>query len=130
MYVDWGDGSVEKFNGNISVLVHTYSSTGTFHAKVSNNISSFAACGNNSSWYGTTTHNRYVFKNMLKTGSHVTNMPANAFYFCAALSSLDFLSSCYTSIASLPNYAFYYCQGIKTLSSLPARIKSLGSNCF
>jgi len=54
VYVDWGDGSVEKFNGNISGVVHTYSTTGTFYAKVSNNISNFAPCGNNSTWYGTT----------------------------------------------------------------------------
>lgn len=57
-------------------------------------------------------------------------MPTYAFYYCAALSSVDFLSSCYTSLTALPNYAFTYCTSIKQLSALPTRIKSLGSYCF
>lgn len=67
---------------------------------------------------------------MLTTGSRVTSMPMYAFYYCAALSSVDFLSSCYTSLTALPSYAFYYCTSIKQLSALPARIKTLDSYCF
>ncbi len=130
VYVDWGDGAVAKVNGSISQLAHTYSAAGSYNVKVSNNITSFAPSYNNSTWYGTTSQNRYTFKTVTKTGSRVTSMPTYAFYYCAALSSVDFLSSCYTSLTALPSYAFTYCTSIKQLSALPTRIKSLGSQCF
>lgn len=58
-------------------------------------------------------------------------MPNAAFYYCSALSSISFLSSCFTSLTSIPPSAFYYCSGITTnLSSLPTRIKTLGSSAF
>lgn len=57
-------------------------------------------------------------------------MPAYAFYYCSALSSINFLSSCWTNLTSLPNYAFYYCTSLTQLSGLPSRIKTLGSHCF
>ena len=70
---------------------------------------------------------------MVKTGSRMTStaaMPSYAFYYCMALSSIDWLSSCYTGLTSVPSYAFYYCQGVKSLSSLPSKIKTLGSYAF
>jgi hypothetical protein len=68
---------------------------------------------------------------MVKTGSTCTTMPNAAFYYCSALSSISFLSSCFTSLTSIPPSAFYYCSSITTnLSSLPARIKTLGTSVF
>ena len=70
---------------------------------------------------------------MVKTGSRLSStsaMPYYAFYYCSSLSSIDWLSSCYTGLTALPSYAFRYCQGITSLSSLPSRIKSLGSYAF
>ena len=72
---------------------------------------------------------------MVKTGSNMpiasnATMPSYAFYYCTALSSIDWLSSCYPGLVSLPDYAFAYCQGVKSLSSLPSRIMRLGSNAF
>lgn len=130
VYVDWGDGTMDEVNGNISQLAHEYSSVGTFRVRITDNISNFAASGSNSTWYNTTSQNRYTFKNMVNTGSHCTSMPTYAFYYCSALSSINFLSSSWTSLTSLPNYAFYYCTGLTQLSSLPARIKTLGNSCF
>ena len=51
--VDWGDGNVEAIDGNISQLVHEYASIGTYHVKISDNISNFAASTNDSAWYDT-----------------------------------------------------------------------------
>lgn len=128
--VDWGDGNVEAIEGNISQLSHEYSSVGVFHVKISN-ISNFAASANNSTWYGTTSQNRYTFKDIVKTGSKCTTMPNAAFYYCSALSSISFLSSCFTGLTSIPPSAFYYCSSITTnLSSLPTRIKTLGGSAF
>lgn len=70
---------------------------------------------------------------MVKTGSRLSStaaMPSYAFNYCGSLSSIDWLSSCYTGLTALPSYAFYYCQGITSLSSLPSRIKSLGNYEF
>lgn len=133
IYVDWGDGAVAKTNGNISALSHTYATAGTYHVKVSNNITSFAPNTNNSTWYTTTSHNRYTFKTMVKTGSRLTSnsaMPSYAFQYCNALSSIDWLNGCYTGVTAIPSYAFQYCTTIKSISSLPGRIKSLGSYAF
>ena len=57
-------------------------------------------------------------------------MPSYAFYYCQALSSINWLSSCYQGMVSIPSYAFSYCKGIKSLSSLPSRIMSLGDYAF
>lgn len=135
VYVDWGDGNVEKINGNISKLSHSYANAGIYSVKISNNLTSFAPSRNDSTWCNTTSQNRYTFKSMVKTGSNMpiasnATMPSYAFYQCQALSSIDWLSSCYTGLTALPSYAFYYCQGITSLSSLPSRIKGLGSFAF
>lgn len=133
VYVDWGDGNVEKINGNISQLSHSYANTGIYTVKVSNNLTSFAPSYSNSTWYNTTSQNRYTFKSMVKTGSRLSStaaMPSYAFYYCSSLSSIDWLSSCYTGLTALPSYAFYYCQGITSLSSFPSRIKGLGNYAF
>ena len=57
-------------------------------------------------------------------------MPTYAFYGCAALSSVGFMSQCFTSLTAIPDYAFCNCSGIKTLSSLPSRIKRAGTSAF
>lgn len=135
VYVDWGDGNVEKINDNISKLSHSYANAGIYTVKVSNNLASFAPSYDDSTWYNTTSQNRYTFKSMVKTGSNMpiassATMPSYAFCYCQALSSIDWLSSCYPGLVSIPSGAFYYCQGIKSLSSLPSRIISLGGNAF
>lgn len=112
VYVDWGDGTMDEVDGNISQLTHEYSSTGMFRVRVTDNITSFAPSSNTNNWNNTTSQNRYTFKNMVRTGSHCTSMPAYAFYYCAALSSINFLSSCWSNLTSLPIGAFYYCTGI------------------
>jgi len=40
--IDWGDGTVEQANGDVSQKVHTYASVGTFNVVVEN-IKSYAA---------------------------------------------------------------------------------------
>ena len=54
VYVDWGDGDVEKINGNISKLSHSYANAGIYTVKVSNNLASFAPSYDDSTWYNTT----------------------------------------------------------------------------
>lgn len=54
VYVDWGDGDVEKINDNISQLSHSYANAGIYTVKVSNNLASFAPSYDDSTWYDTT----------------------------------------------------------------------------
>ena len=54
VYVDWGDGDVEKINDIISQLSHSYTNAGIYSVKVSNNLTSFAPSYTDSSWYNTT----------------------------------------------------------------------------
>lgn len=129
VYIDWGDGSVEKIDGNISQLTHTYTDVGTFNVKVSNNITSFAPSYNNSTWYGTTSQNRYTFNGMISTGSKVTSLPAYAFQYCQAMTNIDFMQTCWPTVTSLPNYCFYYCSGLTSIQGAK-RFTSLGSQCF
>ena len=130
IFVDWGDSNMDAVDGNINQLAHTYASPGTYNVRITDNITDIAINGNDSTWHTTTSQNRYTFKDIAKTGSHCTSMPTYAFYYCTALSSINFLSSCWTSITSLPNYAFSNCTGLTSLSSLPSRIKTLGQYCF
>ena len=43
--IDWGDGTVEQVNGDVSQKVHEYTSVGTFNVVVEN-IKSYAASNN------------------------------------------------------------------------------------
>lgn len=123
--VDWGDGTTDILYENISQLVHTYASNGTFTVRVNNNISSFALSANNSTWYGTTTNNRYVVKKVTAIGSNVTSIPTYAFYYCSAMTDAILP----TTISSVPNYCFYYCSALNGIT-IPSNYTSIGSYAF
>lgn len=114
-------------------MTHTYATAGTYHVKVSNNITSFGPNTDASDWYDTASNNRHTFDTMVKTGSRLTSnnaMPSYAFTYCGILSSIDWLSSCYTGVTAIPDGVFKHCDAIKSISSLPGRIKSLGTSAF
>ena len=50
--IDWGDGTVEQVNGDVSQKVHEYATVGEFEATISN-VKTFIA-GANDTWYNTT----------------------------------------------------------------------------
>ena len=129
IYIDWGDGTVEKLTSSISQKSHTYKTVGNFTVKINNNITSFAPSYSNSTWCGTTSQNRYTFKGMLTTGSNVTSLPTYAFYYCQAMTNIDFMETCWSTVISLPNYCFYYCSGLISIQGAK-RFTSLGSYCF
>ena len=51
--IDWGDGTVEQVNGDVSQKVHEYASIGTFNVVIEN-IKSYAASTGDFTWYNTT----------------------------------------------------------------------------
>ena len=133
IYIDWGDGCVEKHLSSISQLVHTYSTPGVYRAKVSNNISSIAFGGSKSGWCNTSltcqANNHYTLKDVVQLGTRVTSLPDYMFYYCG-ISSISFLSTYNGSATSLPSHCFGYCKNLTSMSSLPTRFKSLGGYCF
>ena len=129
IYIDWGDGTVEKTTSSISQKSHIYKTNGNFTVKISNNITSFAPSYNNSTWYETTSQNRYTFNKMISTGSNITSLPSYAFYYCQKMTNIDFMQNCFTNVTSLPSYCFYYCSGLTSIQGA-ARYTSLGAYCF
>ena len=51
--IDWGDGTVEEVDGDVSQKVHEYAKAGQYMVVVEN-IKSYAASANKSTWYNTT----------------------------------------------------------------------------
>lgn len=47
--IDWGDGTVEQVNGDVSQKVHEYATIGTFNVVVEN-IKSYAASAESLAW--------------------------------------------------------------------------------
>ena len=148
--VDWGDGTTDIVYGNISQLAHAYSSNGTFTVRVNDNISNIALGSNNSTWYNTTSQNRYTVKKVLSLGANVTSLPAYAFSYCSAMtdalipaSATTIPESCFShcsalksvtipsTITSIGNYAFYNCTGSSFTSvTIPASVTSIGVYAF
>ena len=129
IYIDWGDGTVEKLTSSISQKSYTYKTNGNFIVKISDNITSFAPSYNNSAWYETTSQNRYTFKGMLTTGSKITSLPTYAFYYCSAMTNIDFMQTCWPTVTSIPNYCFSYCSSLTSIQGAK-RFTSLGVQCF
>lgn len=129
IYIDWGDGAVEKINSSISQKSHTYKTVGNFTVKISNNITSFAPSYDDLTWCETTSQNRYTFKGMLTTGSKVTSLPENAFYYCQVMTDIDFMQTCWPTVTSIPYSCFYYCTGLTSIQGAK-RFTDLGSRCF
>jgi hypothetical protein len=152
--VSWGDGAIDVVYGNISQLVHEYASTGTYTVGVNDSISSLALSTSSSTWYGTTTSNRYNVRKLLALSPHVTSLPSYAFYYCYNLWSVTFGGSgesltlgmyCFyycagggtaatfdlsgRKITSIPNYCFYYCYYLKNFA-WPSGVTSIGSYAF
>lgn len=153
--VDWGDGTTDVVYGNISQLVHTYSSNGTFTMRVNDSISSIALSTNNSTWYSTTTNNSTSIRKILALSANITSLPSYAFYHCQqirdvvlspgssnlTLGTYAFSYCFYQSSAVgtidlsprkinlIPNYCFYYCRYLKGIT-WPQELKSIGGSAF
>lgn len=123
--VDWGDNSVDVVYGSISQLAHTYSTSATFTVKISDNISSLQMSSSNSTWYGTTSQNRYTLKTIASLDSKITNYPSYCFYYCSALTSVAVPSG----MTTVNSYCFYYCSALQNVA-LPSSCTSIDNYAF
>ena len=106
--VDWGDGTVDTFTGDITQAVHAYASTGTYTVKVSNDVSAFSLCASNSTYYN---RNRYNLTRFLQTGTNVTTLGVDCFRHCDAMVWCDIGDS----VTSIENTAFSGTAALKDL---------------
>ena len=149
-FIDWGDGTVERFDSNVSSKEHQYSDAGTYIVKISDGISALTVQGYSSTDYQ---RNRYTLKKVLTWSTSLTTLPnycfdyasamtaidadlsritsigSYCFYYCSALSSFEFMRSM-TKLTSIPSYCFYYCTYFNNLDVIPASVTSFGSYAF
>jgi len=125
--VDWGDGTSDTISGNISQLVHTYASLGTYTVTINNTIRSIALSYSGSAWYSTNTKNRYIKMRVKSISHNISSFPDYAFYYCQKLTDVVFpLNSEFTTI---PNYCFSYCTSL-TYINIPSSVTTIGSYAF
>lgn len=149
-FIDWGDGTVEIFDSNVSSKEHRYSDVGTYIVKISDGISSLTVQGASSTDYQ---RNRYTLKKVLTWStslttlsnccfyyasamtaieadlSRITSIGSYCFYYCNTLSSFEFMRNM-TKITSIPSYCFYYCTLFNNLDVIPTSVTSFGSYAF
>ena len=125
--VDWGDGTTDIVYGNISQLAHAYSSNGTFTVQVNDNISNIALSTNNSTWYDTTSQNRYTVKKLTALGANITALPSAAFMYCSAMT--DVLLPSNASFKTIPQNCFAYCNVLKPVA-IPSTVTTITDRAF
>jgi len=122
--IDWGDGTVEQVNGDVSQKVHTYASVGTFNVVVEN-IKSYAASTNDYTWSYTTSQNNYTLKEVIAISDSITSIVDSAFYYCNGLTSVTIPDS----VTSIGEYAFASCNGLTSVTILDS-VTSIGEYAF
>ena len=122
--IDWGDGTVERVDGDISQKAHTYDSVGTFNVVVTN-IKTFAASGNNGTWYNTTSQNSYTLKEVVAMPDSITSIANSAFMSCANLTKIEIRDV----VTSIGYSAFSSCTSLESVT-IPANVVSIGNNAF
>ena len=122
--IDWGDGTVEQVNDNVSQKVHEYATVGTFNVVVEN-IKSYAASTNNYTWYKTISQNRYTLKDVAVIPNSVTNIGQYAFQYCTSLTSVTIGNS----VTNIGQYAFQYCTSLTSVT-IPNSVMSIGEGAF
>ena len=122
--IDWGDGTVEQIDGDISQLVHEYASAETFNVVVQN-IKSYVASDKNFDWTQTTSQNHYTLKEIVAIPDAIKSIGDYAFSGCSDLTSVTIPDS----VTSIGQRAFYNCHGITNLT-IPDSVTSIGDNAF
>ena len=109
--IDWGDGTIEQVDWDISQKVHEYAIVGTFNVVIKN-IKSYAASANNYSWHHTTSQNAYTLKEVVAIPNSVTSIKSGAFLNCTSLTNVTIPNS----VTSIQNFAFDCCSGLMSFT--------------
>lgn len=120
--IDWGDGTIEQINGNVSRKEHTYASVGMFNVVVEN-VKSYSA-EINGSW-SDVSDNHYTLKQIVAMPNGMTTIAAYAFQDCKFLTYVKIGKN----VASIGNYAFDDCSGLTSMT-IPDSVTSIGSSAF
>lgn len=122
--IDWGDGTMEQFDGTTSPI-HAYPRCGTYEVVLSDDLTSFR-CSNvtASSPFQAIYAKRIVG---VKSNARKLDMiPGMAFYCCENLTEFDIDE---TSVSMLATRAFYRCTGLMGALRFPA-VTSINAMTF
>ena len=122
--IDWGDGTVEQVDGDVSQKVHEDTSTGTFNVTIEN-IKSYAASNTNYIWYMETSQNQYTLKEVVSMPNSVKSIGNYAFYTCANLTHVTIGNS----VTSIGDRAFATCNKLMSVT-FPESMTSIGDWAF
>ena len=122
--IDWGDGTVETFDGTESP-VHTYPRCGTYEVVLSDDLSTFR-CSNStaSSPFQSIYAKRIV--GVKSNTRKLDSISGVAFYCCENLTEFDVTAS---SVRSIGLRAFYKCTGLTGAMSFPT-VNNINSTAF
>ena len=105
--IDWGDGTTNEVNGNISSssnMIHTYTYSGTFNFNIKN-INTCVFSNSSITFATTTSQNRYTLKRVLAMPDNLTRTNNYMFFHCDNITSIT-IGKGLTNINTL---AFGYC---------------------
>lgn len=125
--IDWGDGTVENVNGDISQKVHTYSTVGTFNVVIEN-IKSYAASTvavNPFTWQNTTSQNNYTLKEVIAMPDNMTSINDYAFSKLKGINNIIIGKN----ISNIGNSAFSNCQSLEFIT-IPSSVINIGQDSF
>lgn len=121
--IDWGDGTVEEVDGNVSQKIHNYTSVGIFNVTV-RNVKTYTPSYGNNNWPIITSRNFYTLKEVILPDS-ITSIQEFAFFYCGGIVSITIPNS----VTSIGKMAFYYCSGLTSVT-IPDSVTSIGGACF
>lgn len=120
--VDWNDGCVERINGDINRLEHTYAQEGVYEIEIGDDITSFQFSG---------TSEAGEYKNMLvrlfSNAPSLVNLSVGCFANLANLVEVDLAGA---GIAKFVSNTFNGCSSLVKVTGVPHDLTTLGGGIF
>ena len=118
--VDWGDGTAEAFDGDISQLAHQYSTISVNYTIKLYNAKAFAF----GDYLGSSS--QQTLKEVSKMSKSIVSVGDSAFYRCEKLEHADISKS----VASIGDMAFYGCSSLVSIDMCKSQVSAIGNEAF
>ena len=114
--VDWGDGTREVFDGDVSAVLHTYPAQGDYSIRFSDDVEYLAISNYNSKSTYYTVYAPMV-RGFYSNAKRLRTIDPCAFRHCVNLSSLDVQKA---DVVAINEWAFEDCRSLPNELSFPA----------